>query len=93
MLDKDPQKEPNMFDEYDILIELDDDLFVEDKPKKPVTSYVVIGLLVPIIGFILFLSYRKDKKEEADALLDGTMIGAFTYAILFILVIGYILSA
>ncbi|MFA5720006.1 MAG: hypothetical protein WC939_02970 [Acholeplasmataceae bacterium] len=93
MLDKDPQKDPNPFDEYDILIELEDDIFVEESPKKPVLSYLVVGFLVPIIGFILFLSHKKDRKEEAEALLDGTIIGIFTYTILTILIIGYLLSS
>lgn len=85
-MDKDPFQE---FDEQpDDLF--DDELFEAETPKKPVLSYMLVGFFVPLIGFIMYVVYKKDKHQEANAFLDGAIIGIFTFIILSLLVIGYI---
>lgn len=66
-----------------------EDIFIEE-PKKPVFSYILVGFLVPLIGFIMFFIYKRDKPEEADAFLDGAIIGVFSFIIIFLLIVGYL---
>ncbi|MGI6359453.1 MAG: hypothetical protein ACOX02_00205 [Acholeplasmatales bacterium] len=103
-MEQEPLKEPNELKEQEEANEVQevskeqifvvDELFTEEvKEKKPNFGYMVLGFFIPIVGFILYYVYKKDgKKKEADALLDGAMIGIFTFIMVLILVIGYINS-
>lgn len=71
------------------------ELFIgEVQEQKPIFKYVIAGFFIPILGYVFYYVYKKEgKRVEADSFLDGAMIGTFTFIIILLLVIGYILSS
>lgn len=71
------------------------ELFIgEVQEQKPIFKYVIVGFFIPILGYVFYYVYKKEgKRVEADSFLDGAMIGTFTFIIILLLVIGYILSS
>lgn len=105
-MEQDPLKEPQELEDQEnkpeVVLEYHEEeifpieeLFIEEiQEKKPIFSYMLIGFFVPILGYIFYYMYKKDNKRvEADSFLDGAMIGTFTFILVILLVIGYILSS
>lgn len=66
-----------------------DELFINHVPKRSYFLYKLIGFFVPVIGFIMYFVYKKNRSNESNAFLDGAMVGTFTQVILLLLIIGY----
>ena len=66
-----------------------DELFIDRVPKRSYFSCKLIGFFVPVIGFTMYFVYKKNRSNEANAFLDGAMVGTFTQVILLLLIIGY----
>jgi hypothetical protein len=46
--------------------------------------YIIISALIPLVGLILFLVWKDEYKERAEACAYGALIGFFAQIILFI---------
>ncbi len=61
------------------------------QPEKPIDTgsfgWAILGFFFPLVGFILFLIWRKDKPTSAKHAGIGTLIGFILWIILSIMII------
>ena len=54
----------------------------EKKDESAGVAFIILSLLIPIIGFILYFSWKKEQPKKANSLLPWAFVGIVVNVIL-----------
>lgn len=49
--------------------------FIDKKEESVGAAYIILALLIPLIGFILYFSWKKEQPKKANSLLPWAFVG------------------